>query len=133
MKILSFAAVLCVIALAVVASAHHPAASIVDEEIYEMIDSMVADTPHGDMVFDTMGSTTMIEITGRITDMQQLVDADLLSYLALLDGDVSLNITFTSPRALTMTIEQVEDPLDADKAAPAETTFGFGEVKEMFR
>ena len=35
--------------------AHHPAADIVDPEIYEMIDENVADTPHADMVFDDMG------------------------------------------------------------------------------
>lgn len=36
--------------------AHHPAADIVDPEVYEMIDANVADTPHADMVFDDMGS-----------------------------------------------------------------------------
>ena len=35
--------------------AHHPAADIVDPEIYEMIDENVADTPHADMIFDDMG------------------------------------------------------------------------------
>lgn len=38
------------------AFAHHPAADIVDPEIYEMIDENVADTPHADLVFDDMGS-----------------------------------------------------------------------------
>lgn len=37
------------------AFAHHPAADIVDPEIYEMIDENVADTPHADMVFEDMG------------------------------------------------------------------------------
>ncbi len=32
--------------------AHHPAADMVDEDVYTMIDSMVADTPHADMTFD---------------------------------------------------------------------------------
>lgn len=35
--------------------AHHPAADIVDPEIYAMIDENVADTPHADMTFDDMG------------------------------------------------------------------------------
>ena len=35
--------------------AHHAAEGIVDEEIYAMIDAMVADTPHADLVFDDMG------------------------------------------------------------------------------
>lgn len=38
------------------AFAHHPAADIVDPEIYEMIDENVADTPHADLVFDDMGN-----------------------------------------------------------------------------
>ena len=45
------------------AFAHHPAADIVDPEIYEMIDENVADTPHADMVFDDMGSA-MGSVTG---------------------------------------------------------------------
>ena len=39
-----------------VAYAHHPAADIVDPEIYSMIDDNVADTPHADLVLDDMGS-----------------------------------------------------------------------------
>ena len=35
--------------------AHHPAADIVDPEIYAMIDENVADTPHADLTFDDMG------------------------------------------------------------------------------
>ncbi|MCW8830405.1 MAG: hypothetical protein OQK32_02675 [Gammaproteobacteria bacterium] len=38
------------------AFAHHPAADIVDPEIYEMIDANVANTPHADLVLDDMGS-----------------------------------------------------------------------------
>lgn len=38
------------------AFAHHPAADIVDPEIYAMIDENVADTPHADLTFDDMGS-----------------------------------------------------------------------------
>jgi hypothetical protein len=37
------------------ASAHHPAADIVDEDVYEMIDENVADTPHAEMDFSSMG------------------------------------------------------------------------------
>ncbi len=39
------------------AFAHHPAADIVDSEIYEMIDENVSDV-HADMTFDDMGSDT---------------------------------------------------------------------------
>jgi hypothetical protein len=37
------------------AFAHHPAADIVDEDIYEMIDDNVLDTPHADLDFSSMG------------------------------------------------------------------------------
>ena len=37
------------------AFAHHPAANIVDPEIYAMIDENVADTPHADLSFEEMG------------------------------------------------------------------------------
>ena len=37
------------------AFAHHPAADIVDEDIYDMIDDNVADTPHADLDFSSMG------------------------------------------------------------------------------
>ena len=36
--------------------AHHPAADIVDDEIYAMIDENVADTPHADLDLTDMGS-----------------------------------------------------------------------------
>ncbi len=54
-KILTVAAMASLFA-SVSAFAHHPAADIVDPEIYEMIDDNVADTPHADLVFDDMGS-----------------------------------------------------------------------------
>ncbi|MFW2372216.1 MAG: hypothetical protein ACN4GM_03780, partial [Gammaproteobacteria bacterium] len=38
------------------AFAHHPAADMVDAEIYSMIDETVSDTPHADLTFDDMGS-----------------------------------------------------------------------------
>ena len=37
------------------AFAHHPAQDIVDELIWLMIDENVADTPHADLDFTTMG------------------------------------------------------------------------------
>jgi opacity protein-like surface antigen len=37
------------------AFAHHPAEDIVAEDIYLMIDENVADTPHADLDFSTMG------------------------------------------------------------------------------
>jgi len=57
MKIVTYtAAIFMAMTAASSALAHHPAADMVDPEIYEMIDENVADTPHADMVFDDMGS-----------------------------------------------------------------------------
>jgi hypothetical protein len=60
--------------------AHHPAADIVDPEIYAMIDENVADTPHADMVFDDMGNA-MDQVgageNGPSTDMAEVgIDTD---------------------------------------------------------
>lgn len=56
------------------AFAHHPAADIVDPEIYAMIDENVADTPHADLTFDDMGSRveqldTAMEAAGERSEM----------------------------------------------------------------
>ncbi len=56
MRKLTSTAALIVTMAATPAFAHHPAADIVDPEIYSMIDENVADTPHADLVLDDMGS-----------------------------------------------------------------------------
>lgn len=72
---------------------HHPAADIVGSEIYAMIDAMVADTPHANMVFDEeMGATTIR--ADSLTATEDLVDDGLLAAISLLDGDVTVTITF---------------------------------------
>ena len=87
--------------------AHHPAADIVDEDVYEMIDSMVADTPHADMVFDDMGNTTSTEInTLTVTELDNLVDDGLMDYAAMLDGDVEVSITFPESGGASLVITQ---------------------------
>ena len=55
MKSLLQVAVLTSLLTSFSAFAHHPAEDIVDEEIYEMIDENVADTPHADLDFTSMG------------------------------------------------------------------------------
>jgi len=90
--------------------AHHPAADIVDEEIYEMIDSMVADTPHADLTFDEMGGgMTETTITADSTSSFEtlIVQDDLLEYVELLDGVVDVDISFNDDRSITMTVNQV--------------------------
>lgn len=75
------------------ALAHHPAADIVDEDIYAMIDEMVADTPHADLVFDDDMGTTAIT-TDSVSAAEDLIDDGLLVDLSLLDDDVTITITF---------------------------------------
>ena len=90
------------------AFAHHPAADIVDEEIYVMIDSMVADTPHADLVFTDMGGgTSEITLTTRtLTSLENMIDDGLLDYASMLDGDVDVGIDFSENGSVTMTITQ---------------------------
>ena len=65
--------VLAICAVPVIA--HHAAEGIVDEEIYAMIDQMVADTPHADLTFDSMGGMTEIIIdTDNYSQFEDLVE-----------------------------------------------------------
>jgi len=52
------------------AFAHHPAADMVDPEIYAVIDENVSDTPHADMTFDDMGSD--METAGAAADAREV-------------------------------------------------------------
>ncbi len=90
--------------------AHHPAADIVDEEIYEMIDLMVEDTPHATMTFDEMGGgMTETTITAdSLSEFEDLVvQEDLLEYVELLDGVVDVSLSFNDDSSITMTVNQI--------------------------
>jgi len=90
--------------------AHHPAADIVDEEIYANIDSMVADTPHADLTFDEMGggmTETTVTFDSLSTFETMIIRDDLLEYVELLDGVVDVSIAFNDDRSVTLTINQV--------------------------
>ena len=67
------------------AFAHHPAADIVDPEIYAMIDENVADTPHADLTFDDMGG-----MSGR-DDVSPASDAAALRDEAPMGDDVAMD------------------------------------------
>ncbi len=90
------------------ALAHHPAADIVDEEIYAMIDSMVADTPHADLVFADMGGgVTELTLTTRdLRSLENMIDDGLIDYASMLDGDVGVDIDFETNGSITTTITQ---------------------------
>jgi hypothetical protein len=62
--------------------AHHPAADIVDPEIYEMIDANVSDV-HQDMTFDDMGGDTT-----DVGGVAQSRDDDVGNMGADMGGDV---------------------------------------------
>ena len=101
---------LCIAMGAANVFAHHPAADIVDEDIYARIDSMVADTPHATLTFDEMGGgmTETSVTTGSLAEFETLVvDQDLLEYVELLDGVVDVSIRFNVDSSVTMTINQV--------------------------
>jgi len=55
MKSVLTTAVLASLLASISAFAHHPAADIVAEDIYLMIDANVVDTPHADLDFSSMG------------------------------------------------------------------------------
>ena len=88
--------------------AHHPAADIVDPEVYEMIDGLVADTPHADMTFDDMGNTTTETVvsTRSLRTLENMIDDGLLEYASMLDGEVAVDIAFDPSGEVFLTITQ---------------------------
>lgn len=112
MAIKKLALLLWVISLAIsgLAHAHHAAQGIVDDEIYEMIDTMVADTPHGEMTLEDLGSgMTAITVETRTpVEMENLIEDGLLTYAAMLDGDVTIEIVFADNRSVSLVILQQE-------------------------
>lgn len=93
-KMLSMALVL-VVSFALTAVAHHPAEDMVDDEIYDEISLMVADTPHAELEFEE--DDEMAEMTIDIEDVgstDDLIDDGLLDDISLLDGEVTVTITF---------------------------------------
>jgi hypothetical protein len=90
--------------------AHHAAEGIIDDEIYAMIDAMVADTPHAELDFSDMGGdmTEITVSTRSVRDVENMIDDGLLDYAAMLDGDVTLVIEFDDRGGAVVTITQVE-------------------------
>lgn len=90
------------------AFAHHPAADVVDPDIYAIIDSMVADTPHADMVFTDMGGgmTEITVISRDLRTLENLIDDGVLEYASMLDGDVDVTIDFVDDGSVNLTVSQ---------------------------
>ena len=92
------------------AMAHHPAADIVDADVYAMIESMVADTPHATMELEEMGaSMTRTTITAPSMEaLDALVEEQgLVEYVSELDGFVNVNTSFNYDGSVTITIKQL--------------------------
>ena len=64
------------------AFAHHPAADIVDADVYEMIDENVSDV-HAEMTFDDMGGDTL-----DVGSVAQARDTEVGNMGTEMDGDL---------------------------------------------
>jgi hypothetical protein len=114
-RLIYITAALCFSVFVLPAMAHHMAAGIVDEEIYEMIDTMVADTPHATLdlsqVADGGMVTTILTIeTDAAKFLEDMIAEGLMDYFPMLDGEITVLIEYGSDnnRSATMTIIQVE-------------------------
>ena len=91
------------------AFAHHMADGIVDEDVYAMIDELIADTPHADMTLEDLGGMTEITVTApTMRSLENMIDDGLLDYASMLDGDVKVTIEFGTDNTVVMTIMQTE-------------------------
>ena len=90
---------------------HHMAEGTVDEEIYTMIDAMVADTPHADLVFSNVPETgvSVLTITTETSKfMEDLIEDGIMSYMPMLDGNVTVVIEYNGGNgAAVMTVTQI--------------------------
>jgi len=114
MKNLHYIAAALLLMFSTAVIAHHPAEGVVDDEVYDMIDSMVADTPHADVTFDdtmdvnddgVLDNVTTITAP-TIVSLDRMLDDGLLDYVNMLDGDVTLIIEFSDVRTVDVIIVQ---------------------------
>jgi hypothetical protein len=105
-RVVTVAGLVCVMAFGV-AYGHHAAQGIVDAEVYEMIDALVADTPHADLDFNEIpGGMEIIIQTPTVRSMENMIDEGLLTYIAMLDGNVSLTMEFLPRGGMAMDVDQ---------------------------
>ncbi|MEJ2308723.1 MAG: hypothetical protein P8Z31_00985 [Gammaproteobacteria bacterium] len=92
------------------AMAHHAADGMVDDEVYAMIDDLVADTPHSDMTLvDITETMTDMTITTRTTvQLENMIEDGLLTYIYMLDGTVTIDISFDTDGSVEMVVQQTE-------------------------
>ena len=92
------------------ATAHHMAAGIVDDEVYAMIDELVADTPHASFTFPDMAEPATVT-ADSVQFMENMIDDGLLNYVGMLDGEVQVILDFNvdgDRQTVYMTIIQAE-------------------------
>ena len=88
--------------------AHHPAADILDADIYEQIETMVADTPHATMTFEETRGMMQTSVTAdSLDEFETLIDDEyLLEYVERLDGTVQVSMNFNDDSSVSLTINQ---------------------------
>ena len=99
-------AIVAIIAIPLVA--RHAAAGILDEDVYQMIDDLVEGTPHADWTPPTSsgGMTETVIDTQTLQSVENMIDDGLLTYAAMLDGDVAVLITYGHGADIELTIYQ---------------------------
>lgn len=93
---IAIAAIVSLLGLvATVTLAHHAAQGLAPDEVWAMIDALVADTPHATMTIDDLGGgmVAVTITTQTIRSLESMMDDGLLTYIAMLD-DVELRIVF---------------------------------------
>ncbi|MFZ5621809.1 MAG: hypothetical protein ACOY5W_12375 [Pseudomonadota bacterium] len=92
--------------------AHHMAADIVDEDIYAMIDALVADTPHADLNLEELGSgmRVLTVTTPSVDAMADFLDDGGLGYIEELDGETYIDIDIDEDNSATLTVQQYARP-----------------------
>ncbi len=111
---------LCLLFTTAQAFAHHPAADMVDEEIYDNIEEAVADTPHATMTFDDEMGTTTITVDS-VSDAEDLLDDTLVASFSLLDEDVD------NPGSMPEELVMAEYYVQVEPKPPIVVTITFGE------
>lgn len=89
------------------AFAHHMAADIVDEDIYAMIDALVADTPHATLDLDSVGEgmTVVTVTTDSVDAMSDFLDDGGLGYIEELSGTAYTSITTNDDGSAVLTVQ----------------------------
>ncbi len=105
-RLLSVIALFLTLTSAPVLHAHHAAEGIVDEDVWLMIDEMIADTPHADMVLSVDSDTGMweMDITSPSTrSLEMVIDDGLLTFVGMLDT-TSITIEYNDDGSVAMVV-----------------------------